>query len=96
MNRPRRTLHRVDHSTAYPPTWHFDLLNSDLVTPEYKATLSPQLRTMMDEYLDCKKQCPEMSQRWHWAYHFSDQMLVNWIPQTPRNNLPKIRNNPHP
>jgi ectoine hydroxylase-related dioxygenase (phytanoyl-CoA dioxygenase family) len=77
ITRPRRTLHMGYHSAAFPPTWHFYLLNSDLVTPEYKATLSPELRHMMDQYLDCKAQYPEMSQTWQWDYNFSDQFAVS-------------------
>jgi ectoine hydroxylase-related dioxygenase (phytanoyl-CoA dioxygenase family) len=73
MTIPRRTLHMGYHSAAFPPTWHFYLLNSDLVTPEYKETLSPTLRRMMDEYLECKRQYPDMSQTWKWEYNFPAQ-----------------------
>lgn len=77
MTVPRRTLHMGYHSAAFPPTWHFYLLNSDLVTPEYKATLSPRLQTMMDEYLECKKQYPDMPQTWQWDYNFSGQLATH-------------------
>ena len=77
MTVPRRTLHMGYHSAAFPPTWHFYLLNSDLVTPEYKSTLSPRLQTMMDEYLECKKQYPNMSQTWQWDYNFPGQLAAH-------------------
>ena len=61
---PRRTIHMGYHSASKPPTWHFYLLNGDLLTPEYLERLSPTMRTMMDEYLACRKQYPEMSATW--------------------------------
>lgn len=73
MTIPRRTLHMGYHSASLPPTWHFYLLNSDLVTPEYKETISPTLRTMMDQYLECKTQYPDMTQTWKWDYNFPAQ-----------------------
>ncbi len=76
MTVPRRTLHMGYHSASLPPTWHFYLLNSDLVTPEYKETLSPTLRTMMDQYLECKTQYPDMTQTWKWDYNFPAQTAV--------------------
>jgi len=76
MTVPRRTLHMGYHSASLPPTWHFYLLNSDLVTPEYKETLSPTLRTMMDQYLECKTQYPDMTQTWKWDYNFPAQPAV--------------------
>jgi len=76
MTVPRRTLHMGYHSAAFPPTWHFYLLNSDLVTPSYKETLSPTLRTMMDQYLECRTQYPDMFQTWKWDYNFPAQTAV--------------------
>ncbi|UHG94072.1 phytanoyl-CoA dioxygenase family protein [Spirosoma oryzicola] len=76
MKIPRRTLHMGYHSAAYPPTWHFYLLNGDLLTPEYMTTLSPTMRGMMEEYLACREQYPDMSQTWKRAYNFPDEQLV--------------------
>ncbi|MEK0447481.1 MAG: hypothetical protein RLZZ399_2802 [Verrucomicrobiota bacterium] len=70
MKVPRRTLHMGYHSAAHPPTWHFYLLNADLLTPEYLATLSPTMRTMMEEYLECRRQYPDMARTWQWDYNF--------------------------
>jgi ectoine hydroxylase-related dioxygenase (phytanoyl-CoA dioxygenase family) len=67
---PRRTLHMGYHSAKYPPTWHFYLLNGSLLTPEYLATLSPTMRKMMEEYLECRAQYPEMSETWKKEYNF--------------------------
>ncbi|GAB3806574.1 hypothetical protein GCM10028819_42220 [Spirosoma humi] len=76
MKIPRRTLHMGYHSAAYPPTWHFYLLNGDLLTPEYMATLSPTMRGMMEEYLACRRQYPDMSQTWKREYNFPDEQLA--------------------
>ncbi|MCK8494857.1 phytanoyl-CoA dioxygenase family protein [Spirosoma sp. RP8] len=76
MKIPRRTLHMGYHSAAYPPTWHFYLLNGDLLTPEYMTTLSPTMRGMMEEYLACREQYPDMSQTWKREYNFPDEQLV--------------------
>ncbi|MFT2008316.1 phytanoyl-CoA dioxygenase family protein [Pontibacter sp. 13R65] len=70
MKVPRRTLHMGYHSAAYPPTWHFYLLNSNLLTPQYLDTLSPTMRRMMEDYLACKGEYPEMSDTWKWEYNF--------------------------
>ncbi|MVN91803.1 phytanoyl-CoA dioxygenase family protein [Mucilaginibacter aquatilis] len=70
MTIPRRTLHMGYHSAAYPPTWHFYLLNGDLLTPQYLETLSPTMRTMMQEYLECRTQYPNMAETWKWEYNF--------------------------
>ncbi len=70
MTVPRRTLHMGYHSVAYPPTWHFYLLNGDLLTREYLETLSPEMRQMMQEYLECRAQYPDMAQTWKWDYNF--------------------------
>jgi len=61
---PRRTIHMGYHSAGKPPTWHFYLLNSDLLTPDYLATLSPTMQNMMGEYLECRRQYPDMSATW--------------------------------
>lgn len=76
MSVPRRTLHMGYHSAMYPPTWHFYLLNSDLLTPDYMSTLSPAMRTMMENYLDCRRQYPDMSKTWTYDYNFPDEQLV--------------------
>jgi ectoine hydroxylase-related dioxygenase (phytanoyl-CoA dioxygenase family) len=73
MEVPRRTLHMGYHSAAHPPTWHFYLLNSSLLTPEYLQTLNPTMRRMMNEYLECKRQYPNMSDTWKYDYNFSGQ-----------------------
>ena len=77
MTIPRRTLHMGYHSSAFPPTWHFYLLNSSLVTPEYMATLSPTMRKMMEEYVACMRQYPDMARTWQWDYNFPGQPLPN-------------------
>lgn len=76
MEIPRRTLHMGYHSATQPPTWHFYLLNSDLLTPEYLKTLSPTMRGMMEDYLECRRQYPDMSQTWKRAYNFPDQQVA--------------------
>jgi ectoine hydroxylase-related dioxygenase (phytanoyl-CoA dioxygenase family) len=76
MKIPRRTLHMGYHSAAYPPTWHFYLLNGDLLTTEYLATLSPTMQRMMEAYLECRRQYPDMSQTWKREYNFPDEQLV--------------------
>ena len=61
---PRRTIHMGYHSASKPPTWHFYLLNAELLDSKYLARLSPQMRIMMDDYLNCLSQYPEMSDTW--------------------------------
>ena len=61
---PRRTIHMGYHSADKPPTWHFYLLDGDLLTPNYMDRLSPSMRKMMDEYLGCRRQYPIMSDTW--------------------------------
>jgi len=70
MKVPRRTLHMGYHSAAFPPTWHFYLLNGDLLTEDYLNTLSPTMRRMMEEYLACRKEYPNMSDTWKKEYNF--------------------------
>ena len=65
---PRRTLHMGYHSATRPPTWHFYLLNSKLLTAEYLDTLSPSMRSMMDKYLSCLKRYPRMEDTWKEGY----------------------------
>jgi len=72
MKLPRRTLHMGYHSAMYPPTWHFYLLNGDLLTPEYLDRLSPTMRKMMEEYLECRRQYPNMSDTWKKEYNFPE------------------------
>lgn len=76
MEVPRRTLHMGYHSAAHPPTWHFYLLNSNLLTPEYLQTLKPTMRRMMNEYLECKQQYPNMSDTWKYDYNFPGQSVI--------------------
>ena len=76
MEIPRRTLHMGYHSAAHPPTWHFYLLNSKLVTPEYLSTLSPTMQKMMERYLACMEQYPDMSQTWTREYNFPGQVVT--------------------
>lgn len=61
---PRRTIHMGYHSASKPPTWHFYLLNGDLLTEEYLQRLSPTMQKMMGEYLKCRRQYPQMSDTW--------------------------------
>ena len=70
MKVPRRTIHMGYHSAAYPPTWHFYLLNSDLLTKEYLNTLSPTIKSMMEDYIACRAEYPDMSKTWTKAYNF--------------------------
>jgi ectoine hydroxylase-related dioxygenase (phytanoyl-CoA dioxygenase family) len=70
MEVPRRTLHMGYHSAALPPTWHFYLLNSDLLTEDYLRTLSPTMRQMMEAYLACRQEYPNMSDTWKKEYNF--------------------------
>jgi ectoine hydroxylase-related dioxygenase (phytanoyl-CoA dioxygenase family) len=60
----RRTLHMGYHSASLPPTWHFYLLDADRLTEEYLARLDPTMRQMMDDYLACRAEYPEMSATW--------------------------------
>lgn len=61
---PRRTIHMGYHSASKPPTWHFYLLNADLLSPEYLARLSPTMQKMMGEYIECLRLYPVMSETW--------------------------------
>lgn len=61
---PRRTLHMGYHSATKPPTWHFYLLNGDLITPDYIKTLDPTMAVMMKEYLACRELYPSMEETW--------------------------------
>jgi ectoine hydroxylase-related dioxygenase (phytanoyl-CoA dioxygenase family) len=70
MKIPRRTLHMGYHSAKFPPTWHFYLLKGDLLTPEYLKRLSPTMKRMMEEYLECRRQYPNMSDTWKKEYNF--------------------------
>jgi len=65
---PRRTLHMGYHSTTKPPTWHFYLLDGDLLTTEYLETLNPTMRHMMNQYLECRRQYPHMEDTWKEGY----------------------------
>ena len=67
-NVPRRTLHMGYHSADKPPTWHFYLLDGNLLTPKYLDTLSPRMRQMMEQYLDCLRQYPRMEDTWKEGY----------------------------
>lgn len=64
----RRTLHMGYHSATKAPTWHFYLLNGGLLTPEYLETLSPRMHSMMDDYLACRRQYPNMEDTWKAGY----------------------------
>ena len=68
---PRRTLHMGYHSAKYLPTWHFYLLKGDLLTEDYLKTLSPRMRGMMEEYLECRKLYPNMVDTWKEGYGVS-------------------------
>ncbi|GJM27828.1 MAG: hypothetical protein DHS20C17_04630 [Cyclobacteriaceae bacterium] len=61
---PRRTIHMGYHSASKPPTWHFYLLNAALLKPDYLAGLSATMQNMMHEYLECRRQFPQMSDTW--------------------------------
>ncbi|GAA4309218.1 phytanoyl-CoA dioxygenase family protein [Compostibacter hankyongensis] len=74
MKVPRRTLHMGYHSSQYPPTWHFYLLNRSLLTPEYLKTLDPVMRRMMEDYIACGKQYPNMEDTWKKEYNFPKGM----------------------
>jgi len=65
---PRRTLHMGYHSATKPPTWHFYLLDSDLLTHDYLDTLSPRMQLMMTQYLECRRQYPRMEDTWKEGY----------------------------
>lgn len=65
---PRRTLHMGYHSSEKAPTWHFYLLNADLLTLAYLDTLNPTMKKMMEEYLACKKKYPRMEDTWKESY----------------------------
>ncbi len=73
MTKPRRTLHMGYHSAAHPPTWHFYLLNGSLLTPEYMERLSPKMRAMMEDYLECREKYPNMNDTWKKEYNFPDR-----------------------
>jgi ectoine hydroxylase-related dioxygenase (phytanoyl-CoA dioxygenase family) len=70
MKVPRRTLHMGYHSADFPPTWHFYLLNGELLTEDYLASLSPRMRQMMEAYLACRQVYPNMSDTWKQEYNF--------------------------
>ena len=65
---PRRTLHMGYHSASKPPTWHFYLLDAQLLTPDYLDRLSPTMRRMMENYLACNQQYPNMEDTWKEGY----------------------------
>lgn len=67
-NVPRRTLHMGYHSADKPPTWHFYLLDGNLLTAQYLDTLSPRMRQMMEEYLACLREYPKMEDTWKEGY----------------------------
>lgn len=73
MKMPRRTLHMGYHSAAYPPTWHFYLLDEARITPAYIDSLNPDMRRMMVDYLACRRKYPHMEDTWKWQYNFPDQ-----------------------
>jgi ectoine hydroxylase-related dioxygenase (phytanoyl-CoA dioxygenase family) len=75
MKVPRRTLHMGYHSAKYPPTWHFYLLKGELITEEYLQTLSPVMRKMMEEYLACRQQYPNMGDTWTKEYNFPSAVM---------------------
>ena len=52
------------HSATRPPTWHFYLLDADRLTDDYLARLDPTMHKMMDDYLACRAEYPEMSATW--------------------------------
>jgi ectoine hydroxylase-related dioxygenase (phytanoyl-CoA dioxygenase family) len=70
MKVPRRTLHMGYHSSKYPPTWHFYLLNRSLLTPAYLETLDPTMRRMMKDYIACGEKYPRMEDTWKMEYNF--------------------------
>jgi ectoine hydroxylase-related dioxygenase (phytanoyl-CoA dioxygenase family) len=76
MEIPRRTLHMGYHSASEAPTWHFYLLNSDLLTPEYLGTLNLIMRMMMREYIACRKLYPNMSDTWKKGYGVRELQTV--------------------
>jgi hypothetical protein len=41
------------------------------------ATLSPTMRKMMEEYVACMRQYPDMARTWQWDYNFPGQPLPN-------------------
>ncbi len=61
---PRRTLHMGYHSATRKPTWHFYLLDVSRITPDYLDTLAPTIRRMVEEYVACRKQYPNMEATW--------------------------------
>ncbi|UII80388.1 phytanoyl-CoA dioxygenase family protein [Flagellimonas sp. CMM7] len=68
MKIPRRTLHMGYHSNAFPPTWHFYLLNRDLLTEDYLKTLDPIMKAMMEKYIECRDRYPKMEDTWRAKY----------------------------
>jgi ectoine hydroxylase-related dioxygenase (phytanoyl-CoA dioxygenase family) len=60
----RRTLHMGYHSASRPPTWHFYLLDAGRLTDDYLARLDPTMRGMMEDYLACRAEYPEMAATW--------------------------------
>lgn len=64
MKVPRRTLHMGYHSNAYDPTWHFYLLDSNLLTEDYLKKLNPIMRSMMEDYVACRAKFPNMADTW--------------------------------
>ncbi|MBU3005561.1 phytanoyl-CoA dioxygenase family protein [Paraglaciecola arctica] len=64
---PRRSLHMGYHSATLPPTWHFYLLNEDMFTDDYLEKMSPEVRTMLDEYFICRQQYPRMQDTWNFC-----------------------------
>ncbi len=72
MKLPRRTLHMGYHSAVFPPTWHFYLLDGNLLTAEYLKTLSPTMKSMMEAYLACRAKYPDMAATWTKKYNFPE------------------------
>lgn len=68
MKIPRRTLHMGYHSNAFPPTWHFYLLNKALLTDEYMETLDSTMKSMMEKYIACREKYPNIEDTWVTEY----------------------------
>lgn len=61
LTKPRRTIHLGYHSATHKPTYHFYVLKFAEYTPEYLATLTPEVRKMLEEHIAERKKYPDVS-----------------------------------
>jgi len=50
---------------------HFFLSKDALLTTEYLSILSPTIKSMMEDYLSCRAEYPDMLETWTKSYNFT-------------------------